>query len=315
MNVADAKEKIDGYLLRSMQPLGCWSYKVGGGPSMEATAWCSFALSSRDEGVARTSGQYLIKIQNEDGGWSTAPDTGFSDWVSGPVLMALRQINKLQKSKATDKVIKKALIHFADSRPAFYPVVGRLLLLISKGPEGVSFPRGWPWDPECFHWVEPTSYHLFALKVPGLPEHEVFERIIKHANKYILKRVCKGGGWNYGNRETLGAYLTPFRVTTAEALLALQDVESHPAIDQSLKHLLTYSKDDTSTLGLAWSIICLDAYKKEYERELSFLLARQKEDGSFTNNNVANALSSIALSCAQGANPLTFDKISMKSGV
>lgn len=314
MNLASAKENIDKYLKASMKPHGYWSYKPGGGPSVEATAWCSFALAPSDEAVAKAASQYLISNQNDDGGWSTAPDTDFSDWVSGPALMTLRQIHKSEKSQATDKVIKKALLHFADSRPAFYPVVGRLLLLLSKGPEGVSFPRGWPWDPECFHWVEPTSYHLFALKVPGLPEHEVFESIIKHANKYILKRVCKGGGWNYGNRETLGAFLTPFRVTTAEALLALQDVESHPAIDESLEHLLTYRDDDSSALGLAWSIICLDAYKKDYQKELGFLIGRQKEDGSFTNNNVANALSSIALGCAQGVNLLKFDKISMKAG-
>ncbi|MCA9816941.1 MAG: hypothetical protein KC652_17640 [Cyanobacteria bacterium HKST-UBA01] len=308
MKSEQARSKAEKYLASSMSPHGWWSYKDGNGPSLEATAWCAFALADRKE-LASQVIRFLSAQQNEDGGWSTAPDTGFSDWVTGPALMAIREISRKNPELLPKPVLKKGMLHLADSRPYFYPVVGRLLLLISKGPEGVHFPRGWPWDPECFHWVEPTSYHLFALKVPGMPEQEVYRSIVDHANRYILKRVCKGGGWNYGNRETLGAFLTPFRVTTAEALLALQDVDRNEAINESLSHLESYRDADTSTLGLAWSILCLDAYGKSYERELEFLVGRQKEDGSFTDNNVANAMAYLALTCAEGANRLKFGKI------
>ena len=238
MESSQAKTRIDRYLKESMNPSGWWPYRKGNGPSMEATAWSSFALMEENE-IQIIVLKYLLEEQNEDGGWSTAPDTGFSDWVTGPVLMTLRSMEKSShefgsSQKNLRKAIDKGLFHLSDSRPVFYPVVGRLLLLLTQGPKGVHFERGWPWDPECFHWVEPTSYHLLALKVPGLPGPEVFQKIVGHANKYILTKVCKGGGWNYGNRKTLGAWVKPFRVTTAEALLALQDESTSKKSNQRI---------------------------------------------------------------------------------
>lgn len=310
MQVELAKQKIDKYLIDSMDPQGWWPYKVDRGPSLEATSWSAFALSGNTE-IAETTSQYLVENQNKDGGWSTAPNTGFSDWVTGPCLMALNQlmaVTKTGESRKIQRVKRQALLHLVDNRPVFYPVVGRLLLFLSKGPEGVEYDRGWPWDPDCYHWVEPTSYNLIALKISGLHKKDVYNTVCKVANKYLLKNVCKHGGWNYGNRKTLGAYLTPFRVTTAEALLALQDIDwSKKAIKESIVKLKSYREKDTSVLGLAWSILCLDAYKQDYSQELEFLLNRQKEDGSFTDNNMANALSSLALSCKTGANPLKLD--------
>ena len=68
MDIAEAKEKLDSYLKDAMQPEGWWSYKEGNGPSMEATAWCAFALADQDGAISQKASNYIIGEQRDDGG-------------------------------------------------------------------------------------------------------------------------------------------------------------------------------------------------------------------------------------------------------
>lgn len=312
-SVAAAYTKGSEFLLSIQNNAGWWPYKPGNGPSMEATSWC--ALAVRKSVDANRVMDFFVKNQNKDGGWSTAPETGFSDWATGPVLLAFRTLYSAGNEKSSDTrfgdSVNRGLLHLSDSRVDFYPPVGRLLLLIAglvvgKGDAELKYSRGWPWDPGCFHWVEPTSYHLLALKVPGLPEAGAYKEVIKFANKFLKEHACKGGGWNHGNELSLGAYLPPYRVTTAEALLAQQDQVSAEAVADGLKVLSAKSNDDDSALSLAWSILALNAYGKNVDKETAFLIKRQKPDGSFGVNLMASALSVLALEAVQGTNVLKF---------
>ncbi len=305
----NALEKSKDYLKRSQSEEGWWSYKKNGGASLETTAWCSLALQEslsdhREDHLIRNTIRFLLKTQNKDGGWPTAPQAGFSDWVSGPVMLSLRSFDKadpqLRKDNKFKDAVDRGILRLVASRAYFYPPVANLLVFLSKGPKELQYSRGWPWDPGCFHWVEPTSYHLMAFKVPGMPTHAASKEIIKFAEMFLLEHPCKGGGWNHGNDVSLGAILPPYRVTTGEALLALQGREGHKSIQTSIKYLRTLSNEDSSAMGLAWSALALNAHGQPCSREIAYLLERQKKrnDGSFDSNNMVNGLSCMAINAA-----------------
>lgn len=322
----EAKKRVQQFLLSgfskeksktSSQEEAWCAYQVAGGPSVEATSWAAIALGASfvdsleevrliNNGV----GNFLCARQNKDGGWSTAPDIekGKSDWNSAVALFCLRHLEASDQSsqnlddgtkQAVKRSVLKGLDYLFDSRAEFYKPIARLLLLASKGARSLDYSRGWPWDPNCFHWVEPTCYSLIALKHPSVPAPALYEHVIHHANQFLLEHVCKGGGWNHGNDITLGAYLPPYRLTTAEALIALQDApRDHKAIVESLRYLASQEDSNSSAVSLAWSILARHAYDQDPQKELSFLLERQNPDGSFgVNSNLhVSAVCLIALS-------------------
>lgn len=272
---------------------------------MEATAWSALALR-QDAAVAKAAALFLAKNQNKDGGWSTEPGAGRSDWNSGPTMLCLRLLSAEHEDIAQDPSVKKAiklgLARLLDSRVEFYQPIARLLLLMSQGPKSLAYGRGWPWDPDCFHWVEPTAYNLLALKFPNLPQDELYRRIVGFANQFLLEHSCQDGGWNHGNNITLEQYLPPYRLTTAEALLALQDQPEHAAVKSSLKYLKSLSQQDTSSVSLAVSALALVAYQQSAQQEIKFLLSRQGGDGSFTEAITTTALAALALQADEDSN-------------
>lgn len=299
--VKSVLSKARDYLKSQQLPDGSWPYKAGNrDASLEATAWVSLALKGETNLIEKVF-QFYLAAQNEDGGFSTAPNMGNSSWITGPVVLSMRNlksdIREPLLSNEVDKALDRALTYMCESRVEFYPVVARLLLLISKGPDSLRYARGWPWDKQCFHWVEPTSYNLLALKTSGVPPSHAgyFAEISDIAEKFIMEHSCEGGGWNHGNNRTLGADLPPYRVTTAEALLAVQEFKDKPQVQAALKYLQSLSDQDTSSMSLAWSCLALNAYDRDHSKELGFLLNRQKENGSFGDNMMVDGLACLAL--------------------
>jgi len=263
-----AIEKVRAYLKTQQLPDGSWSFKPGlTEPSLEATAWVSLALQGESDLIEKVFSFY-ISAQNADGGFATAPNMGNSSWITGPVVLSMRNLKDEIKqpllSLEIEKSLDRALTYMCDSRVEFYPAVARLLLLISKGPDSLRYSRGWPWDKQCFHWVEPTTYNLLALKTLGMPPaHKgYFQEITDIAEKFILEHSCKAGGWNHGNNITLGSDLPPYRVTTAEALLAVQEYKNKKQVADALAYLESLSNEDTSSMALAWSSLALKSVNK-----------------------------------------------------
>lgn len=299
-------------LLQAQSPeTGSFSYqKTSQDASLEASGWAALALSQDENeqtrGPALKAMQFLHGAQNQDGGWSTRPDAGRSDWSSAPSLMALRLLQAeigaqsgAPPKKKLLRSIENGLFYLLDAR-YFQKPATRLVLLVSKGARSLDKDRGWPWDPDCFHWIEPTAYALLALKLPGLPtvsntERADIEHAIEKANGFILDHACRGGGWNHGNDITLGAALPAYRLTTAEALLALQDLKEEKKVKDGLDYLSTWSDKNTSSLSLAMSALALMAHGRSAQSELNYLVERQGQDGSFTANLTTTAISALAL--------------------
>ncbi len=288
---------------------GLWPYIAGHKPSTEASAWCAIALRDQSD-IAEQALSALIAARNPDGGWSTEPHMLPSDWTSGPGLLALRllQVNTAA-SRTTKQAIKLGLEHMFDSRTEFYGSIARLLLLALKGKEGLEYARGWPWSPDCYHWIEPTTYALLALRLPTMPDAAVYGAIVTRANQFVLEHECKGGGWNHGSSFCLGVYLPPYIVTTAEALLVLQETPTAPPVAAGLAFLQKTEPDECSAMERAWAILALNAYGQPTENLVQALVRSQHEDGSFGINILVSALSTLALDTAvTGINPLKYTR-------
>ncbi len=281
--ISDARNSLENYLQENFHKdgeNGYWPYKPNGQSSTEATAWCGLALR-KNKNIAHSTASFIAKTQLKDGGWSTTLDSGSSDWATGPALLCFRiLLNEypefLEEKKFAD-CLHSALHKVADSRVTFYPVVARLMRFLIEGPSGLQYARGWPWDPGCYHWVEPTAYCLMSLKVPGMPEQELYKEVTKYADKFLIEHACKDGGWNHGNHLSLGTYLPPYRLTTAESLVALQDHKEKKEIEKGLLFLQSQTDSDSSSVSLAWSVLALSTFDKACDKEASFLLSRQEK--------------------------------------
>jgi hypothetical protein len=145
--------------------------------------------------------------------------------------------------------------------------------------------QGWPWLDATFSWVEPTSWGVLALKKArraGATGAEADARITE-ADRLLLNRTCKTGGWNYGNATVLDQDLRPYVPTTALALLALQDRASEPAVRRSLEFLEQHWSDEISATSLGLSLLCLDVYGRPVDKLTTALRTHAASAVSFGN--------------------------------
>jgi hypothetical protein len=302
--VQAAISKVDSYIQDACKS-GSWGYKPGESPCIEPTVYCAIARR-RDSQTRKQVIEFLLANQNQDGGWSTSPGIGKSDWTSGLALLALRILFK-EEGGVDPKhaaAIDKAVSYLFESRTEFYGALAKFLLLISKGDAGLNYPRGWPWSPGCFHWVEPTAYTLLALKLPEHIEKQDSKRVIERADSFLLEHACKDGGWNHGNDLCLSVYLPPYVVTTAEALIALCDHKSADVVQHALKNLPNTIGFAGSAMSIAWVAIAQKTHDRDSSESIRMLLERQNEDGSFGPNLMVTALSMLALQAHLGDNVL-----------
>jgi hypothetical protein len=123
---------------------------------------------------------------------------------------------------------------------------------------------GWPWTADTAAWVEPTAWSLLAVKrlQRHLPRQRAAERI-RQAESLLADRMCRGGGWNYGNRRILGEDLLPFPDTTALALMALHDSPSVAVTAVSIDRLHDMLVANRSALVLALATLSLQLYGED----------------------------------------------------
>lgn len=295
--------KADEYIQKSFKN-GGWAYKAADAACIEPTAFCAIARR-KDASMRKQVIDFLVTNQNADGGWSTSPGLGKSDWTSGLALLALRILLKEEHSEGAHAAsVDKAVAYLFEARTEFYGALAKILLQISKGDEGLNYPRGWPWSPGCFHWVEPTAYALLALKIPSPAQKADSQRVVSRADNFLLEHACKDGGWNHGNDLCLNVYLPPFAVTTAEALIALQDQKNANAVQHAFHNLKNTIGYNGSAMSAAWTAIAQLSYGRDATESIHNLIARQHEDGSFGPNLMVTALSVLAIQAHQGDNAL-----------
>ncbi len=253
------------FLLQAQNPDGGWGAGQGKRSNTEATAFAHLALriigdrslaASIDRGLS-----WLTERQNADGSWPLTDQLDRGSWTTALAVLslthveshqgqALRGANWLLNQEGRDLGWLNSLLY----RWAPHTLVTRL------NPD----LKGWPWTSNAFSWAEPTAYALIALK--KLRSHLQATRAadrIRQGELLLYDRMCKGGGWNYGNSTVLGEDLWPYSDTTAIALIALQDhqtAEANQLSLQALQHMLT---DVESGLTLSWVILCFALYGQD----------------------------------------------------
>jgi hypothetical protein len=120
---------------------------------------------------------------------------------------------------------------------------------------------GWPWEVGASSMVEPTAHALMALRCAArtVDRADLAGRI-GTAERMLLDRRCRDGGWNFGNRRVLGADLPSYPETTALALMALN---GYAAVQwgAALDGVDRAWQKTRSPLARAWLSSCLLMYR------------------------------------------------------
>ncbi|MGH7572272.1 MAG: prenyltransferase/squalene oxidase repeat-containing protein [Gemmatimonadota bacterium] len=283
---------------------GGWGAARGGPSATEPTALAVMALrGADDEGADGERGlAWLRDRQRKDGSWPATDQVPMASWMTSLAVLALTG-SPTDRSRATAGA--RWLLE-QEGRPV--PWVTRLLFLFFPKYNVTELDldlRGWPWFEDTFGWVEPTACALIALKSlrDDLPESPTRSRI-EEGERMILDRVCKGGGWNYGNSRVYDEELWPFPDTTALALLALQDRPELPEVRSSLQALDGMVARNESLLATSLAALCGRAYGRPVDA-LSARLVEHLEAGSPWIDTRALALAGLAL--REAPIPLGFD--------
>jgi hypothetical protein len=283
-------------LLNSQNSDGGWGAVPQKHSQTEATAYALLALTQmRDlalSGRVNRGLQWLLTQQQADGSWPLMANLTESSWTSALAVFALAHFedHRSQALRGAEWLLQQK---------------GRTLGLLESlkyrlAPSFMATElnpdlQAWPWAANSFSWVEPTAYALLALKKlrPFLRGTQADQRI-RQGELLLYDRMCKGGGWNYGNVRTLGEEILPYPDTTAVALLALQDRQTEVANQQSLQALRHMLGQVQSGLALSLALLCFSVYGQDHA-EWKSQLRKRYDETRFLDETKVVALALLAL--------------------
>ncbi|MCI0422818.1 MAG: hypothetical protein L0312_26955 [Acidobacteria bacterium] len=311
------RTQIIGFLLEGQNSDGSWGYLPGKAGAIEPTAYALMSLATEER--ASTSVQrgvtFLRKTQTARGAWAVnTQDSEEAAWATALAGLALLSFRDTQSAC-------RAAAGFVVSSFARHPRPWILRMADWMRSFDASYVeenlRGWKWTPETANWVEPTAYAVLFLK--GLLQSgaiadgsgaigsyrqtggaDGIKQVIAEAESWLYQRMCKEGGWNYGNSRVLGEELRPYPLTTALALMALQN-QSSSECQKSLAYLRRAVPAERSALALCMAVLCLGLYEIETEPWMQTATALFGET-EFFQNIKTSALALLAMRAVKGQN-------------
>ena len=250
------------------------------------------SLLNRGEPLSLRRGlEWLRKRQRPDGGWPPQAGVDESTWVTA--LVAL-----LPPELLGEAAHAPALHWIAGSAGAESGTVFRVReWLLGHQPLSQQETPGWPWMPETAAWVAPTSVAVLALEKQCRRQPRAdFEKRLDEGRRFLLERMCQGGGWNHGSTRPLGYPTNPYPETTGLALTALRGVQARQ-IEISVPLALRYLSECRSADAWNWLRLGLSA-----QRRLPADAAPATELRFRTVPEIA--LNVIAQQASEGRNPL-----------
>jgi len=289
-------DQVANALITLQNPDGGWGATRDRRSNTEATSLAVSALHSLGEESGKDrvirGALWLTERQNPNGSWRLNDVATAGSWTTALAIIALSAFPEQQK-RALDA--SRWLLTQEGSKPGILAE----LILWATGKSNLNRLNndliGWSWVPNSFSWVEPTSYALTALKKvrSSLPAEAVNERI-QQGEAMIYDRMCKGGGWNYGNSKVLDYALWPYPDTTAVALIALQDRAGDQANQESLQALRKTADEANSGLAASWAAISLNVYGQD-TRDWQKRVERRFRETGFLGETKTLALALMAL--------------------
>lgn len=224
-----------------------------GGSWTEPTVYAVLALLAAGENALAGRGlAWLRAAQRPDGGWPPRPAVDRTSWVTA--LVALIPPERLAP-RMHDDAIAWLLRTTGEESTLTYRL--RAWLLGNPIPDDQRSP-GWPWLPGNAAWVGPTSLAILALDKENQRRPSAkARRRIEEGRRFLLARMCQGGGWNHGAAQALGYASHAYPETTGMALAALrgsEEPEVHAALDVARRFLAGCRSADALNwlrLGLA----------------------------------------------------------------
>jgi len=283
-------------LLETQGERGGWPAAPAFPLTTESTALGLLAISFSSEESSRLAANraraWLQDRQRPDGSWPHSDQVRHGNWATSLAVLAL---SRFPEEKAAADAGARWLL---GQEGRGYTWFTKLVLLLFPERKSIKLDPdliGWPWYPDTFSWIEPTSYSLIALKSrrPDLRGRRARARI-GEAERMILDRECLGGGWNYGNSRVLDEELWPYPDTTALALIALQDLGGSESVERSLTALEKMIQDPASVLGLALAVLALQLHGRDVSPVRS-LLADRVEDERLPADTRSLAFAALAL--------------------
>ena len=233
---------------------------AGGPPDTESTAWAVMALQDLNADSAAAAGRaWLLRQQRADGAWPVWPAVPSPGWTTALAVLALAGSEAEAATRGAEWLLGSR------SRRASWSA--RTLIRLGWLEPSVELNHsltGFPWVPDTFAWVEPTSWAILALQaVEGRVSETERRSRTDEATELLLDRACVTGGWNYGNRTVLGEDLWPYPDTTAIALLALVQQADDPAVAAGFRSLAETLGGRPSRLSLALGALALAAHGRD----------------------------------------------------
>lgn len=241
-------------LLQLQNPDGGWPYRRGGSWT-EPTVYAILALTAAGDWPAVERGlDWIRAAQRDDGGWQARPGVGETCWVTA--LGALLPAERLGVDRHRRATAWLAAATGMESTTLFR--IRQWLMGAQVPPEQTA--AGWPWLPGNAAWVSPTALAVLALDredrlhpAPGLASR------IGEGRRFLLNRMCKGGGWNHGSTRAWGYESGAYPETTGMALAALRGCRGSE-MDQSLALALRFLDQCRSADALNWLRLGLAAH-------------------------------------------------------
>jgi hypothetical protein len=251
LQVTSPVARLRDALVQGAMAGGGLAYYAGKASRLEPTCWALLALGPTLPEHARHRA-FLEQCQRR-GGWLVEDE----QWPVNVAPNALTAFTWLSQGDAAAPDRLRRLL------AALTEIKGIRAEPLDGSPQDNTL-QGWPWTDGTFSWVEPTAWGLLALKraqqlgiAPGNADARIEE-----AERVLLDRICRDGGWNFGNATVLYQDLRPYVGTTALALLALQNRRDEPAVAQSLALLEARWPEEISAAALGLAAISLAAFDR-----------------------------------------------------
>jgi len=306
------QESILRFLLETQNPDGSWGYSPGKVGVLEPTAFACLALT----GVAGAQSklqkgvEFIRTAQSLGGGWAVSvSDNHPTPWATALAGLTLLSLDGL---KAASGLAANYLVNAVEKTPRHWILKMAEWMQSWDSSYVDQNLRGWNWNSGTATWIEPTAYALiFLKKFQGLGgwahdtrAHKLTE-ITREADELIYLRVCKDGGWNYGNSRVLGEELRSYPMTTALALIALQDTPDRAENRRSRAYLEKSIDDEESALALSFATLSLQIYGIETSRIVQKIRDLYAKTLFFSDVRTT-AMALLALKAGEGKNCFKF---------
>jgi len=238
-------------------------YQPKQAPATEPTALAALLLASHSHHqAAEPALGYLAKCQLESGAVPVRQGDDSPGWPTSLAILAWLSAHDPSKYSSAIANARKWLLEARSTTMERSPDLGHNSELVA-----------WSWAENTHSWVEPTAFHVVALKALGQFGHAR----VRDAVAMLIDRQLDSGGWNYGNTTVLGQTLRPHIQPTGTALLALEAEEDRSGrLSKSISYLSNILSSETPATSLAFGLLGLSVHKK-FPRDLADWLAAAAE--------------------------------------